>query len=298
MGHGHCRRGRGSHTAASGGVSGARWSVRRSPSRRHRWGQEPWGAHLSVSYRDDVRAQGVTAWCAINSGDNINVEENGVVYNHQYTDGTHVWGIWNPIIPQVELSQTITGLKPGTYTLTADVMARNTDWSGDNLTTQRLFAQNAICLYGTENDYIPEYLQGTTSNDVYEAYMKMQEGIQLDEENGYEYLSYADWDANSNDILLRTLVVHFGVGEDGTATIGFRTDNLDGWTGEPQEEQAAGWFKLDNFTLYFESSQIPTSIKGVDGKKLQRKAIYDLSGRPVEKMTKGIYIQNGKKVIR
>ncbi len=247
---------------------------------------------------DDVRAQGVTAWCAINSGDNINVEENGVVYNHQYTDGTHVWGIWNPIIPQVELSQTITGLKPGTYTLTADVMARNTDWSGDNLTTQRLFAQNAICLYGTENDYIPEYLQGTTSNDVYEAYMKMQEGIQLDEENGYEYLSYADWDANSNDILLRTLVVHFGVGEDGTATIGFRTDNLDGWTGEPQEEQAAGWFKLDNFTLYFESSQIPTSIKGVDGKKLQRKAIYDLSGRPVEKMTKGIYIQNGKKVIR
>lgn len=248
---------------------------------------------------DDVRAQGVTGWCAINSGDNINVEENGNIYNHQYTDGTHVWGIWNSSIPQIELSQKLTGLKPGTYVLTADMMVRNTDWTGINLTTQRLFANDVICLYGGENEYWPEYLQGTTSDDIYQAWnLTYNEGKLLDEDEEYYYINYAEHDAYFNDLLLRTLVLHFGVDESGEATIGFRTDNLDATTGEPRSEGAAGWFKLDNFTLYYESSKIPTNIKGVEGTAIQRNAIYDLSGRQVEKMTKGIYIQNGKKVIR
>ena len=253
---------------------------------------------------DDIRAQGVSGWCAINSGDNINVEENGIVYNHQYTDGTHLWGIWNSSIPQIELSQEISGLKPGTYLLSADVMARNTDWSGTNLTTQRIFANGAVCLYGAENDYIPEYLQGTTSDDVYQAYnLTANEGKYLDEDEAYDYLNYAGHDANYNDLLLRRLELHFGVDESGVARIGFRTDNLDGWTGEPRTETAAGWFKVDNFTLYYESSKIPTSVGSLADVQQQgnEAAIYDLSGRrlsvsPV--LPKGIYIKNGKKIVK
>lgn len=248
---------------------------------------------------DEIRAQGVTAWCAINSADNINIEENGVVYNHQYTDGTHVWGIWNASIPQVELSQKITGLEPGTYVLTADVMARNTDWSGHNHTTQRIFAQDVVCMYGSENDYIPEMFEGTSSNDVFQAYSLYSKGTLLDEQEGYEFYNVAGWDADHNDLLLRTLSLHFGVGEDGEATIGFRTDNLDGWTGEPRTEQAAGWFKLDNFTLYFESSKVPENIAvGIQAPKTQpsSKAIYDLSGRKVSKAQKGVFITEGKKI--
>ncbi len=249
---------------------------------------------------DEIRAQGVVAWCAINSGDNISVtDELGNFHDHQYTDGTHVWGIWNSSIPQVELSQTLTGLKPGTYMLTADVMARNTDWSGDNLTTQRLFANGVVCLYGGENDYIPEFLENTTSDDVFRAYdLTVNQGIFLDEAQEYDYLNYAGWDASTNDILLRTLTLHFGVGEDGVATFGFRTDNLDGWTGEPQTEQAAGWFKLDNFTLYYESSSIPTRIDKTVAPAQPAAALYDLSGRRVSQARKGVYIQNGKKVLK
>jgi len=248
----------------------------------------------------DINAQGVTGWCAINSGDGINVtDENGTVHTHQYTDGTHLWGIWNASIPQVELSQKLTGLNPGTYMLTADVMARNTDWSGDNLTTQRIFANDVICVYGTENDYIPEYLQNTTSDDIYQAYnLTYVEGKFLDDKEEYNYMNYGGWDANSNDILLRTLVLHFGVDESGEATIGFRTDNLDGWTGVAQTESAAGWFKVDNFTLYYESSTVPTKIEDAAASGAAKNAVYDLTGRRVKKAQKGVYIVNGKKVLK
>lgn len=250
----------------------------------------------------DIQAQGINGWCAINSGDNINIEEDGVIYNHQYTDGTHLWGIWNSSIPQIELSQTITGLKPGTYQLTADVMARNTDWSGDNLTTQRIFANSAICLYGMEDyDYWPENLQGTTSDDIYQTWnLTVNEGQFLDEDEAYTFINYGGYDASYNDLLLRTLVLHFGVGEDGIAHIGFRTDNLDGTTGEAQSETAAGWFKVDNFTLFYESSKIPTGINDLTAIQtpVADNATYDLSGRRVTKATKGVYIRNGKKLIK
>lgn len=249
---------------------------------------------------DELRAQGITGWCAINSGDNINVEEYGNIYNHQYTEGTHLWGIWNPSIPQIQLSQVVKGLKPGTYVLTADVMVRNTDWTGVNLTTQRIFANDVVCLYGAENDYIPEYLKGTASDDVYQAYnLTVNEGRYLDEDEAYDYINYAGHDAYNNDLLLRTLELHFGVDESGEATIGFRTDNLDGWTGEARTETAAGWFKVDNFSLYYESSKVPTGID-TTVKVLEKSgnAMYDLSGRRVTKALKGIYIQNGKKVVR
>ena len=257
---------------------------------------------VEVSTPDEIRAQGVNAWCAVNQGDNINVEEYGNTYNHQYTDGTHLFGIWNASIPQVELSQKLTGLEPGTYVLTADVMARNTDWSGHNLTTQRIFAQDVICLYASENDYIPEYLEGTSSDDIFRAYSLMEQGISLDPEEGYEFYNLANWSASDNDILLRTLELRFGVDESGEATIGFRTDNLDAWTGEPRTEQAAGWFKVDNFTLYFESSKVPENVAAaiqapVAGQQTVN-GIYDLCGRKLDKAVKGIYIVNGKKVIK
>ena len=257
---------------------------------------------VEVSTPDEIRAQGVTAWCAVNQGDNINVEENGVVYNHQYTDGTHVWGIWNASIPEVELSQKITGLNPGTYVLTADVMARNTDWSGINHTTQRIFAQDVICMYGSEDDYDFETLaDNALCEDMVRASKAYDNGILLDEEEGYEFLNFANHNAYYNDILLRTLELHFAVDESGEATIGFRTNNIDSFTGLPRTEQAAGWFKLDNFTLYYESSKVPENIgAGIHSATSlpTAKAIYDLSGRRVSKAQKGVYILQGKKVVK
>ena len=40
----------------------------------------------------------------------------------------------------------------------------------------------------------------------------------------------------------------------------------------------------------------PTAIKRVDAQRAEAKAYYDLQGRKVATPTRGIYIQNGKKV--
>ena len=247
----------------------------------------------------DIQANGVAGWCAINSGDGG---------KNQPTDGTHLWGIWTGSVPAVELSQTLTGLKPGTYQLTADVMVDGSSWAGNNMTTQRIFAQNVICMYGSDWDYNPETLQGTTSDDVYRAWnLTENEGLFLDDDEGYSFFNYGDYDAeDEGHETLRTLTLHFGVDESGTATIGFRTDNLNGNTGEvklntiDEPGNGYGWFKIDNFTLYYESRKVPTRIEApeiVTG-LLADKAVYDLSGRRVEKMNKGVYVRNGKKIVR
>jgi len=188
------------------------------------------------------------------------------------------------------------------------VMVDGSSWAGNNMTTQRIFAQNVICMYGSDWDYNPETLQGTTSDDVYRAWnLTENEGLFLDDDEGYSFFNYGDYDAeDEGHETLRTLTLHFGVDESGTATIGFRTDNLNGNTGEvklntiDEPGNGYGWFKIDNFTLYYESRKVPTRIETpeiVTGLQAD-KAVYDLSGRRVEKMSKGVYVRNGKKIVR
>jgi len=145
-------------------------------------------------------------------------------------------------------------------------------------------------------------------DDVYRAWnLTENEGLFLDDDEGYSFFNYGDYDAeDEGHETLRTLTLHFGVDESGTATIGFRTDNLNGNTGEvklntiDEPGNGYGWFKIDNFTLYYESRKVPTRIETpeiVTGLQAD-KAVYDLSGRRVEKMSKGVYVRNGKKIVR
>ena len=60
-----------------------------------------------------------------------------------------------------------------------------------------------------------------------------------------------------NTDLLHPMIVRFGVGEDGVAYIGFRTNKV-GKDGTERPVSGAGWFKLDNFQLFYESEDIPT----------------------------------------
>lgn len=43
---------------------------------------------------------------------------------------------------------------------------------------------------------------------------------------------------------------------------------------------------------------ISTAINGVAADKASTTVIYDLQGRKVTKMTKGVYIVNGKKIVK
>jgi hypothetical protein len=60
-----------------------------------------------------------------------------------------------------------------------------------------------------------------------------------------------------------------------------------------------GWFQADDFRLYYwGKKQSPdTSIEVSEIRNQRSKIIYDLTGRRVEKATKGIYIVGGKKIL-
>ena len=208
----------------------------------------------------DMSAHGIANWCGINSGDPISVTlEDGTYIDRQPTNGDKLWGIWTANIPDVELSQTLTGLPMGTYILTADVMVQN-NWAGDNITTQRIFANGYMQMFSTEEAHalnLPEDAQALA---------------QLDAEypdQAVPFLTYAGYTCESGDRttdLLHTMIVTFDVHEDGIAHIGFRTNNVnvDGVSRDEGGRDGQGWFKVDNFTLYYDSEEVISSIKCID----------------------------------
>lgn len=237
----------------------------------------------------EVNAQGVTAWCAINSGDAISVTlEDGTYIDRQPTDGEKLWGIWTENIPEVELSQTLTGLPMGTYVLTADVMVQN-NWSGDNITTQRIFANGYMQMFASEEAHalnLPEDAQALAQLDA--EYPDL----------AVPFLTYAGYTCELDDRttdLLHTMTVTFDVKEDGIARIGFRTNNVnvDGIAYEDGGRSGQGWFKVDNFTLYYDSENVISGIKCIDvepGASLSSCEYYNLNGVRVAGMQKGINI--------
>ena len=209
-------------------------------------------------------------WCAINRGDNIDVyDDEGNYYDHQYTDGEFLWGIWNGSIPEIELSQTLKHLPQGNYTLKADVMVEY-NWAGNCLTTQRIFANNAVQMFGSES-----YHELNLPQDAKNA----------------KVLTYADYTCTDGDPLthlLRPMEVNFDVDETGIAVIGFRTNSISDM-GEPQES-GKGWFKLDNFRLTYNSSEVSVGIAALKQGTAATPAYYGLDGQRRTKMQRGINI--------
>ena len=217
-------------------------------------------------------------WCAINHGDNINVElEDGTVIEHQYTDGEHVWGIWNSNMPEVELSQTLKNMPPGTYTVQADVMVQY-NWAGDNTTTQRIFGNSYVQMWGTDYAYTELNLPADAVNATELTYAG--------------YVCAAGQEGLDNSDLLHPMKVTFEVGDNGIAIIGFRTNgvNAEGNTFATGGLNGQGWFKVDNFRLSYDSDVL-TSVSGVkvqnDGTAV---SFYSLDGRLLQAPQRGINI--------
>ena len=217
-------------------------------------------------------------WCAINRGDAIDVTDyEGNHYDHQYTDGEFLWGIWNGNIPEIELSQTLKHLPAGNYTLQADVMVEY-NWAGNCLTTQRLFANNFVQMFGSEGYHeinLPEDAKNAT------------------------VLTYADYTCTSDDPLthlLRPMEVNFDVDESGIAVIGFRTNSISD-LGEAQNN-GKGWFKLDNFRLTYNSAEVSTGIATLKPAATTASTIYGLDGQRRTQMQRGLNIvrKDGKAV--
>ena len=211
-------------------------------------------------------------WCAINRGDAIDVTDyEGNHYDHQYTDGEFLWGIWNGNIPEIELSQTLNHLPAGNYTLQADVMVEY-NWAGNCLTTQRLFANNFVQMFGSEG-----YHEINLPDDAKNATV----------------LTYADYTCTNDDPLthlLRPMEVNFDVDETGIAVIGFRTNSISDM-GEAQGS-GKGWFKLDNFRLTYNSTEVSTGIADLKPAATDANTIYGLDGQ------RRTYLQRGVNIVR
>ena len=240
------------------------------------------------------------SWCAINNGDNIDVtDDEGNHYDHQYTDGTHVWGIWANTIPEVELSQTFVGVPAGTYTLTMDVMVEN-QWAGNNLTTQRIFANDFIQMYGAEEVYNVDDLE--LPADVATALsIQRLHASELD----IPVITFAGYPYDINygtSSLLHPLSVVAGVAEGKDLTIGFRTDGYKLASLEYTNDASTGWFKIDNVHLTWNSEDVPAAVAiianeiatGISnsnkGLELKGQQFYTVNGMKLSAPQKGINI--------
>lgn len=226
-------------------------------------------------------------WCAINNGDDINVElEDGTIIEHQYTDGTHVWGIWNSNMPEVELSQTLKNMPQGTYEVEADVMIQY-NWAGDNTTTQRLFGNNSVQMWGDEGAYSELNMPADALNAAQLTYAG--------------YYCQPGLEGLDNSDLLHPMKVTFAVGEDGIAKIGFRTNgiNAEGNTFATGGLNGQGWFKLDNFRLTYVSTDIADGIKEIVPASVGQSTYYGLDGRRLQTLGRGIVImKTGDKAVK
>lgn len=231
-------------------------------------------------------------WCAINRGDAIDeFDEEGNEWFHQYTDGEHLWGIWSSAVPVVELSQMVS-LPAGTYKLSADIVVQN-DWAGFNLSTQRLFADDFVTMYGNE-DYYATYLPEDA-----------QAAKQYDEWKGEQEVKYLTFAANYKDVnygyssIPYTTSVIFGTEGNEPVKIGFRTDRIDPATGENREQASFGWFKIDNFRLECISLEVPTAIETIsNAQPVNGDQLFNLAGQRVSDDFRGIVISNGHKQLR
>ena len=248
-------------------------------------------------------AAAVGAWCAINSGDQLSdvYDAEGNPATSQYTDGEHLWGIWSAAVPVVELSQTIKGLPAGQYTLTADIVVQN-DWAGYNLGMQRIFANDYVTMFGAETDYVQnadEQLYSTFPEDVLVA----AEIDQLAADAAVKHLNYAGNYVNENygaSGIPYTTTLTFGLAETGEVKFGFRTSRVSAVDGQLSTQASMGWFKLDNFTLTYDSATVPagaetkadaTDIEGVeDAGSGVAVEFYTINGVRVAAPQKGVNI--------
>lgn len=145
--------------------------------------------------------------------------------------GTYIAGVWNAVIGDVELSQSIASLPDGHYRVTADLMGSNNSTTS-RLTTQRLFANGKSMLFGMADMYSAENLSI------------------LGAAESYTFGGYTETLSDRGPFLKLSVVVpvtdgklKFGIRTNGKATTrGYTFPNLTSGDGY-------GWFKVDNFRL-------------------------------------------------
>ena len=92
----------------------------------------------------------------------------------------------------------------------------------------------------------------------------------------------------------------FGLAEDGDVTLGFRSSRISAVDGQLSGQASLGWFKLDNFTLTYDSATVPAGAEinagatGIDATENASEAtaveFYSINGVRLAAPQKGINI--------
>ncbi|MBR1667973.1 MAG: hypothetical protein IJ693_06810 [Bacteroidaceae bacterium] len=240
----------------------------------------PYGWTMLIGDKDCRTAQeltdaGINSWTAI--------EDNAYT-----TDGAHSYCLLSAPVPDAYLYQTIKGLPTGTYKVTVDM---NVTYDGgcSRLTGQRLLVNNNAQYYGMPEFYNESELDALHPEEVSRTFAG------YDEVNTNETGEVGDM----GNMSTLTVEVSIQAGED--LVLGVRTDNNKSAMNRNYENNwwdCTGRYKLDNFRLYcvsvdatgIETPAVANSTSGADA--------YNLMGIKVNPASvRGIYIQNGKKVL-
>ena len=159
-------------------------------------------------------------------------------------------------------------------------------WAQNCITTQHIFANNYICMFAGEGDYefeeLPEDAQlAKTIDDAGAGDLKL-----------LNFAGYTCADGDPTTSLLRPMTLTFGVDEDGAVKFGFRTNGNIPASQADGNDAGAGWFKLDNFRLNYDSEGIPTTVKSVQDatRTVEGQEYYTVGGARIAAPQKGINI--------
>ncbi len=177
----------------------------------------------------------------------------GINENH---DGDYIFTLWNPTIPQFEISQKLVGMPKGTYKVTAKMIFAHS-WFVDatnyttKLTSQRIFANQNSQYFGLQDDY-------------------NENTLATDEVSTFAGHAEADGDNDAfQDLEVTTTVT------DGVLALGARTNGIckDGTTGDGS---GIGWMKLDDFRLYLVVNTIQDAVTALQSEIASAQAMEGL----------------------
>lgn len=167
------------------------------------------------------------------------VSHTGMVWQTVNTDGdatktgANITGIWHPGIPDYQLSQSIDGLDNGRYRVTCNLFV-GANQAGSRLTTQRLFAGSKSTLFGAQSNYTGTNLAVLESLGETVSFAGLTQTVS--DTGPFVEVVVTDVEVTNGSLT-------FGIRTNGTGTAG--GFNFAGM------QAGSGWFKVDNFHLYY-----------------------------------------------
>ncbi len=231
---------------------------------------------------DNNEATGWTREYTVISGGHV-----GIASTTQQESSDYAYEYWN--VSAMNLYQELTGLAEGYYRITCNAASRQ---KGNSETSYGEYLANPdsvsnVKLYANTRHTVVTHLFSEAQTES--TYGDGEGSLTYDGVTYYYPNSMASaYTAFSQGKYLNTVDIY--VGEEGTLRIGlYMTDG-----------ESNNWCCFDNFTLsYLGNTEAPVGIESIESAATtaDNSAIYDLSGRRVQKAKKGIYIINGKKMM-